>query len=117
MRQHKNTGTYVVAGFMLFGVALFQLGHAYRRYRKNRRNQRKQRFSGKSDGENSEAEIHEKNCPKYSTSHCLAGEHFFKEKGATLEEDKFKHGMSTNDEGFDDLNMSDDSSNYDDQDI
>ena len=113
MGQYKHTGVYVVAGCMLFGVVLFQLGHAYRRYRKNRRNHRKQRFSGKSDGESSDVEIHEKGCPKYSVNHRLAGEQFFKEKGETMEEVKFKHRMNGNDEGFDEYkDLMDSVTNY-----
>ena len=92
---------------MLLGILIFQLGHACRRYRKYKRNQRK---LAEKNG-NAEAEIHQKNCPKYSINHCLTRDSFLEEKTAKLVDSNFKRRSHVNDDDFDDMNMSDDSSN------
>ena len=51
---HRCTGNYVMAGCMVIGIIIFQLGHVYRRFLKNKRSQKKLAEINKSN----EVEVH-----------------------------------------------------------
>ena len=106
---HRCTGNYVMAGCMVIGIIIFQLGHVYRRFLKNKRSQKKLAEINKSN----EVEVHKKSCPKYLANHYLPRESFLEKKEGRPSFDKCKHRTHLNDEELDDFNMSDDSSNYD----
>ena len=92
---------------MVCGIIIFQLGNLYGRYLKYQRTQKKLAKRNRC----AKGEIHEKSCPKYSVNHCLTRESFLEEKAAKQVNDQFKQELYLNNEGMEDDNISDDSSN------
>ena len=106
-------GSYVVTIFMFLGAVLFQAGHAYRRYRQNKRNKRKNMLTCNRGGSRN-VDFHKNDCPKHTISQCLA-ESSLTEKATNTVDREIKH-MNGNLNDAEDLNVSEDSSNCEDQD-
>ena len=120
--EDNVVGSYVVTILMFIGVVLFQAGHAYRRYRKNQRNKRKNVLLTCNNNNNNRGgnptvvDFHKNDCPNHNTiSQCLA-QNSLTEKGTNTIDREIKLMNGNVNDDAEDLNVSEDSSNCEDED-